>query len=225
MGAEANRRISEERGLFPPFSGFSRCSPGLPEKGRKRQKKGEKGRFRPISRTGGQTPLKPPFVTPPFAAAQSFSGHLGLFRHFFDTPGRDARGHLFETFWGFRAQRPSRLLYMAAPIAKSKVSPCWKRLGVILVQWSSDHWAPLWWRSWRCGQAVQQCAWHRVVSKELHWQHEEEEPVENSVHQRYHLTSSLLSPVQEKENINSVRRRPDYSSNLCPPKIWSIWHF
>ena len=39
-------------------------------KGRKRQKKGEKGRFRPISRKGGQTPLKPPFVTPPFVAAQ-----------------------------------------------------------------------------------------------------------------------------------------------------------
>ena len=39
-------------------------------KGQKRQKKGEKGRFRPISRMGGQTPLKPPFVTPPFAAAQ-----------------------------------------------------------------------------------------------------------------------------------------------------------
>ena len=36
-------------------------------KGRKRQKKGE---FRPISRKGGQTPLKPPFVRPPFAAAQ-----------------------------------------------------------------------------------------------------------------------------------------------------------
>ena len=39
-------------------------------KGRKRQKKGEKGQFRPISRKGSQTPLKPPFVTPPFAAAQ-----------------------------------------------------------------------------------------------------------------------------------------------------------
>ena len=56
-------------------------------KGRKRQKKGEKGRFRPISRTGGQTPLKPPFVTLPFAALQfSFSpiyvnplgGRLGM---------------------------------------------------------------------------------------------------------------------------------------------------
>ena len=39
-------------------------------KGRKRQKKGEKGRFRSISKKGGQPPLKPPFVTPPFAAAQ-----------------------------------------------------------------------------------------------------------------------------------------------------------
>ena len=41
-----------------------------PGKGRKRLKKGEKGRFLPISGKGGQTPLKPPFVTPPFAAAQ-----------------------------------------------------------------------------------------------------------------------------------------------------------
>ena len=40
-------------------------------KGRKRQKKGDFGRFRPISRKGGQTPLKPPFVTPPFAASQN----------------------------------------------------------------------------------------------------------------------------------------------------------
>ena len=39
-------------------------------KGRKRQKKGGKGQFRPISGKGSQTPLKPPFVTPPFAATQ-----------------------------------------------------------------------------------------------------------------------------------------------------------
>ena len=48
------------------------CAPS--GKGRKRQKKGEKGRFRPISGKGGQTPLKPPFVTPPFAATQSVPG-------------------------------------------------------------------------------------------------------------------------------------------------------
>ena len=39
--------------------------------GRKRQKKGEKGRSRPISRKGtARHPFKPPFVTPPFAAAR-----------------------------------------------------------------------------------------------------------------------------------------------------------
>ena len=32
--------------------------------------KGEHGLFWPISRKGGQTPLKPPFVAPPSAAAQ-----------------------------------------------------------------------------------------------------------------------------------------------------------
>ena len=37
--------MSEEKGLFPPFSGFSRCSSGPP----KRAKKAEKGRKRPIS--------------------------------------------------------------------------------------------------------------------------------------------------------------------------------
>ena len=48
-------------------------------KGRKRRKKGE---FRPISRKGGQTPLKPPFVTPPFAAAQESA--ILLHRSFFN---------------------------------------------------------------------------------------------------------------------------------------------
>ena len=47
-------------------------------KGRKRQKKNEKGRFRPISGRGGQTPLKPPFVTPPFAAAQKPRVHFRI---------------------------------------------------------------------------------------------------------------------------------------------------
>ena len=51
------------------FSGFPSCSSDPPEKG-ERQKKGGKGRKRPISRKGGQTPLKPPLDTPPFAAVQ-----------------------------------------------------------------------------------------------------------------------------------------------------------
>ena len=46
--------------------------PGALRTLRKRAKPGRKratgGRFRPISGKGGQTPLKPPFVTPPFAA-------------------------------------------------------------------------------------------------------------------------------------------------------------
>ena len=66
MGVLGNPRISEEKGLFLAFSGFPRCSPDPPEKA----EKGGKGRFRPISRTGSQTPLEPPFVTPAFAAVQ-----------------------------------------------------------------------------------------------------------------------------------------------------------
>ena len=46
-------------------------------KGRKKKKTGKKGQFWPISRKGGQTPLKPPFVTPPFAAAQNMPGASG----------------------------------------------------------------------------------------------------------------------------------------------------
>ena len=47
-GVQANPRISEEEGLFPPFSGLPTCSSGLlkkGEKGRKRVKKAGKGRF------------------------------------------------------------------------------------------------------------------------------------------------------------------------------------
>ena len=38
-------------------------------KGRKRQKKGDFGRFRPISRKGGQTPLKPPICYTPICGS------------------------------------------------------------------------------------------------------------------------------------------------------------
>ena len=38
------------------------------------------------------------------------------FRHFYGTPGREAREDLFETFWGFW-ERASGLLYMAVLIA------------------------------------------------------------------------------------------------------------
>ena len=41
----------------------------------------------------------------------------GLFRHFFDTPGREAWEDLFETFCGFRGSGVWRLLYMGIAIA------------------------------------------------------------------------------------------------------------
>ena len=47
MGVQANLKKSEEKGLFPPFSGFSRCSSHPPEKGKKgkRAQKADFGRF------------------------------------------------------------------------------------------------------------------------------------------------------------------------------------
>ena len=44
----------------------------------------------------------------------------GLFRHFFDTPGRESWEDLFETFGGFWGPGVWRLLYMAVPIAKQE---------------------------------------------------------------------------------------------------------
>ena len=48
MGISANPRISEEKGLFPAFSGFPRCFSDPPEeveKGGQRVKKADFGRF------------------------------------------------------------------------------------------------------------------------------------------------------------------------------------
>ena len=60
---QANPSISEEKDLFPALSGFPRCFSDPPEKG-ENSENGKKGQKRPISRKGGQTPLKPPFVAP-----------------------------------------------------------------------------------------------------------------------------------------------------------------
>ena len=75
-------RIFEQKGLFPAFSRFSRCSSNPLEKG----DKGRKGLKRPISRKGSQTPLKPPFVTPPFAAAQP-SHHICIYIYIYTPLG------------------------------------------------------------------------------------------------------------------------------------------
>ena len=68
-GLSKSEDIWGKRAFFLRFLNF----PGALRTLRKRAKKaekGEKGQFRPISRKSGQAPLKPPFVTPPFAAAQ-----------------------------------------------------------------------------------------------------------------------------------------------------------
>ena len=61
------RGLSEEKGLFPPFLGLSRCSSGL----RKRAKKERNGRERPISADFREARPDTPIFTLPFAAARS----------------------------------------------------------------------------------------------------------------------------------------------------------
>ena len=63
-GLKQIRGYLRKKGLLPLFSGFSSAVWAL-LKWAKKAEKGEKGRFRPISRQGGQTPLKSPFVTSP----------------------------------------------------------------------------------------------------------------------------------------------------------------
>ena len=56
MGVEANLRISEEKGLFPLFSGFSRCSSHPPEKGGKGRKGAKKADFSRFPEREPETP-------------------------------------------------------------------------------------------------------------------------------------------------------------------------
>ena len=63
-----NLRTSEEKGLFPPFSGFPRYSLH-PAKRAKKAENGQKADFQE-GRPHNPLRLKPPFVTPPFAAAR-----------------------------------------------------------------------------------------------------------------------------------------------------------
>ena len=59
-----------ERAFFLCFLDFPGALRALRKRAKKGRKMAEKGPFRLISGKGGQTPLKPPFVTPSFAAAQ-----------------------------------------------------------------------------------------------------------------------------------------------------------
>ena len=117
-------RKSAEIGLFSPFFCLFRPFPESLESTWKIQKTEEKGLFPQIS----SDLLKPPSLKPRFAALQQMTRKRvkkttksvfgDFFRHFFDTPGREAREVLFETFRGFRGSGVWRLLYMGIAIAK-----------------------------------------------------------------------------------------------------------
>ena len=64
MGVEGNPRISEEKGLFPPFSGFSRCSSGPPEKGGKGRKGAKRADFGRFPGRAPRHPLNPHLLHP-----------------------------------------------------------------------------------------------------------------------------------------------------------------
>ena len=109
---EAFRTLEDAQGipklrLQSPYTGVS--TPPTPEIPKKSQK-GVPGPPGPECQKSVEKVPAHPF----WSLFDSFSSHLGLFRHFFDTPGREARERLFETFWGFRGSGVWRLLYMAA---------------------------------------------------------------------------------------------------------------
>ena len=82
----------KKKAIFFCFLDFPGAVRAL-QKRAKRPEKCEKGRFRPISRIGGQTPLKRPFVTPPFAALQLRESETTIkikFAHFRGGLGRGA---------------------------------------------------------------------------------------------------------------------------------------
>ena len=70
-GCKQIRGYLRKKVFFLRFLDFPGAPRTVLKRAKKRQKKGEKGQKRPISGKGGQTPLKPPFVTPPFAAASN----------------------------------------------------------------------------------------------------------------------------------------------------------
>ena len=95
----------------PPYTGVS--TPPSPETPKKSQK-GVPGPPGPECQKSVEKVLNDPKMS-----QKDYKISVrGLFRHFFDALGREAREHLFETFWGFRGSGAWRLLYMAAPIAK-----------------------------------------------------------------------------------------------------------
>ena len=95
--------------LEPPYTGVPRPSgPEIP-------KKSQKGVPGPLGLECRKSVEKVPNDSKRGQKDYKISVR-GLFRHFFDTPGREAREDLFETFWGFRGSGVWRLLYMGIAI-------------------------------------------------------------------------------------------------------------
>ena len=63
-GVYANLRISEEKGLFPPFSGFPKCSSHPPEKGEKGGKRVKTADFGRFPGRAARHPLSPHLLHP-----------------------------------------------------------------------------------------------------------------------------------------------------------------
>ena len=64
MGVQENLRISEEKCLFPPFSGFPRCSLHPLEKGEKSRKRAKKADFGRFPGRVARHPLSPHLLHP-----------------------------------------------------------------------------------------------------------------------------------------------------------------
>ena len=106
-----NGRVKvRELRLEPPYTGVSRASgPEIPKK----SQKGVPGRPGPECQKSVEKVPNDPKKNQKDCSISV----RGLFRHFFDTPGRDAREHIFETFWEFRGSGVWRLLHMGIAIA------------------------------------------------------------------------------------------------------------
>ena len=107
MGVQANQRISEEKGLFPPFSGFSRCRLGPPEKGEKGRKWAKKADFGRFPGRESRHPLSPHLLHPHMRHPES------------KTSGNDHLLTLVMLLGGFWPKGPDISLQLAGGFLKT----------------------------------------------------------------------------------------------------------
>ena len=93
-GFKQNPRKPEEKCPFPLFSGFSRCSVGLPEKGEKGRRRAKKADFGRFPGREARHPLNPHLLHPHLRHSKNRLQVLRLRRLFRDC---------FQTLFGFGA--------------------------------------------------------------------------------------------------------------------------